>query len=451
MQNTELFEFEIINKEASIVKFNGNKKDINIIIPDTYDGKPVTEIKQDAFSDNLKIQTIILPKTLKRIQKRAFCGCKYLKEIEIPNSVIHIDEDVFFYCISLEKITLSNNLKSIPYRTFSHCFKLQDFILPDSIETIVEHAFCNCKNLTEIKLPKNLKSLHVTSFHGCENLSKILCENTNLKIPKKAFVDCNISNELSFSILKQLELTETQIINLLTNLIANWDNYDKKEQKEYITFFKRREKIKEFVFTQKNSALVHFLINQGVTIKIDKLLSYIEDSIKNNNNAVTAILLDYKNKNFTQDIIQEYNERKELVEIGLVLPTLKQFKEKWKCTKTPNGLIVTGYKGNETEQVTIPTELYDGTKIVEIKSTTTGNFKNIKKLIIEAEIKIIPEKTFSNCTQLEEITIPPQVEILPNYCFFNCYNLKELHVSKTTKIAPQALKGCKEVEVITND
>jgi len=75
-----------------------------VVIPDTFDGQPVTSIREQAFYD-----------------------CTSLTSLIIPSCVTSIGEGTFAYCTRLTSLTI-----------------------PDSVTSIGYWAFCDCTNLTDI-------------------------------------------------------------------------------------------------------------------------------------------------------------------------------------------------------------------------------------------------------------------------------------------------------------
>ena len=63
----------------------GTCTDKNIIIPDTYQGKPVEGIWIDAFKNCTEIQSITIPKSVNSIMYNAFANCTSLKEVIFEN------------------------------------------------------------------------------------------------------------------------------------------------------------------------------------------------------------------------------------------------------------------------------------------------------------------------------------------------------------------------------
>ena len=80
-------------------------------------------------------------KGVKVIGDRAFCGCKSLTNINIPNSVTTIGRGAFSRCNSLTSITIPNSVVTIIGNPFYFCTSLTSINIPNSVTTIGELAF----------------------------------------------------------------------------------------------------------------------------------------------------------------------------------------------------------------------------------------------------------------------------------------------------------------------
>ena len=103
-----------------------------IVIPATYNGKPVTKILPYAFTidmgDEGRINTT-------------------LKEVIIPASIKEI-------CMS----------------AFSNCVALESAVIPDGVEIIGDGAFEWCENL-EVVVPSSVTSIGTGAFEGVKSVT----------------------------------------------------------------------------------------------------------------------------------------------------------------------------------------------------------------------------------------------------------------------------------------
>lgn len=105
----EDFTFDYENGNAIITSYIGS--DLDIVVPNEIDGRPVTTIGKDAFK-SYDLNSIILPDTLQKIDTDAFNYCTQLKEIKIPDSVTYLGE-AFNHCENLETIEISDNIHEL--------------------------------------------------------------------------------------------------------------------------------------------------------------------------------------------------------------------------------------------------------------------------------------------------------------------------------------------------
>ena len=96
--------YELIeDKEEYKVSDLGTCTDDKIIVPEEYEGLPVTEIGEKAFFDHDHIISIVLPDTIIKIGDKAFANCDGLEDVAMPDTA-EIGTDVFRGSIKVEII-----------------------------------------------------------------------------------------------------------------------------------------------------------------------------------------------------------------------------------------------------------------------------------------------------------------------------------------------------------
>ncbi len=167
------FDYAVSNgNNATITNYKGNFKEVTI--PSAIDGYLITEIGDNAFSENENLITLQIPDTVKKIGAGAFAGCTRLKNINLPKSLTAINNSTFFCCYVLDKITIPEGVTSIGSNAFGACYTLKSITLPKSLKSIGEDAFSGCQ-FTNIKGLEGVQSIGKHAFYDCAGLiDKIL-------------------------------------------------------------------------------------------------------------------------------------------------------------------------------------------------------------------------------------------------------------------------------------
>ncbi|MDY5301162.1 MAG: leucine-rich repeat protein [Prevotella sp.] len=159
-------------------------------------------------------------KGVKVIGDWAFCGCKSLTNINIPNSVTTIGRGAFSRCNSLTSITIPNSVVTIIGNPFyfwygnlyneSKAFIYEDHVLfnknkttliayrakktnytiPNSVTTIGDWAFAGCDSLTSINIPNCVTTIGKFAFSHCDSLTSVNIPNSVTTIGDWAFGYC---------------------------------------------------------------------------------------------------------------------------------------------------------------------------------------------------------------------------------------------------------------------
>ncbi|MFI3255559.1 MAG: leucine-rich repeat domain-containing protein [Eubacteriales bacterium] len=462
--------------KISEAAFYDNRIVTSVVVPDS-----VTIVGKQAFYQCVNLTEITLSKELKTIGQEAFFDCKKLEQISLPEQVKEIEKGVFSDCVSLKEIQWSENLEFILDDAFSGCYSLEEISFPENLNCI-KKSFVGCINLQKITIPPSVNSIYKKAFEKCNSLEIIEIldrpegtEKLDLQIscfPYSAKMRENVlkkGQEVPDIIAKTFNKAHTQ--KYLTDLFASWDKLSetakdlfRQEWKKKITVKvkKGKNRLRNLMFLESTAKEMGIYFKEGFHLELPELEEYLEFSIKNENTAETALLLDYKNKTYSKDYLEELETRKNLVDIGLELPTLKELREKWTVTTRKDHIIINGYHGKSKVEILPPT-LADGTPIRKIKKTYDG-FKTLEKLTLPAGIEEIGESAFNETslevihipstvtyigtqafsdTKITEITLPSSLDYVNNGMFWGCAKLEKVILPDTiTKISKSAFNHC---------
>ncbi len=166
----------------------GQCKDKDVVIPATYDGKPVTAIGKDAFR-NSSIKSVTIPGSVTAIGAGAFEYCREIENLIIPDSVKKIGKFAFYGCDSLKSITLpfvGEAFDGTENTHFGFVFGAGNYLettsvgkIPESLQSVTisdgsgvteicERAFYGAHSLKNISLPNSLMIVGEGAFDGIE-------------------------------------------------------------------------------------------------------------------------------------------------------------------------------------------------------------------------------------------------------------------------------------------
>ncbi len=213
-----LFSFERKGDEYCVVGLN-DPTQINIVIPDTYRGLPVTTVGSWAFAYNESIVSVTFSENLDSIEECAFEQCYGLKNIVFGNGIATIGKSAFRVCTGLSKVTIPGNVKTIGASAFEGCKSLSSITIsngvttiessafagtaiksieiPNSVSKIGEGLFNSCSSLTTAIVGSGITNLSTGTFCYCDSLTKVTLPSSLTTIGIHAFADCKLLKSIT--------------------------------------------------------------------------------------------------------------------------------------------------------------------------------------------------------------------------------------------------------------
>jgi hypothetical protein len=202
--------------------FAKNTRIESFVVPNS-----VKVIDDTAFYWCTNLTSITLPDTLKVIRSNAFYGCENLTSIDIPNGVEEIESGVFIKCKSLSSVTIPRSVTSIGVLAFDECMSMTSidvasdnptyhsedgilfnknidtivkypcgkegdaYIIPDTVTQLADWSFAGCVNLKSIIIPDSVEVIGDGAFCGCENLTSIVIPSSVKSFGDRCFLACD--------------------------------------------------------------------------------------------------------------------------------------------------------------------------------------------------------------------------------------------------------------------
>lgn len=373
----EMFEYKVENGLVTITKYFGDSA--LVTVPNDIDGMPVVAIGRSAFRH-----------------------CDWVVSVVLPDTIEILYDFAFAFCLQIDYIKIPANLKIVGVGVFQCCINITELVFPVGVEKI--GAYC---------------------FDRCGELTRLFVLNENAIFSRKAFGFFDTCpDEMSFHLIKTLQ--PKYQAQFITEDIENWDYIEQSKKDEVSKIIYNNQKLQEILFFSNNFTIIKFLFEQNIKPNLENTLRYIEHYITQKDVNINAILLDYKNKIFTQAEVDAFVERKELICSGLVEMNFSEFNKTWVISKINDGYQINGYLGDKNE-VTIPAE-FDGRRITSLSKFRESFHKNrsVEILNIDAPLKTIPKKCFIYNQKLTKITIPDTVTSIGDKAFSICLKLAEI-------------------------
>lgn len=206
------FTWENNYSEITITGYVGASNELTV--PNTINGKPVTQIKKGAMKNFTGLKSIVIPGSVKTIEgvfegctgletvviaeqgledmTRAFVGCTALKFANVPTTVTKMEGAfdgcaklesaiavpagvaslyyTFQDCAALKKVTMHDGVKNLDY-AFDGCVSLADVNISTAVTELVS-TFQNCAALKSVQIPEGVRKLY-GAFSGCTSLVNV--------------------------------------------------------------------------------------------------------------------------------------------------------------------------------------------------------------------------------------------------------------------------------------
>lgn len=165
--------------------------ELHVIIPSTFNGKPVTAISDRAFDNNTSIVEVVVPESVTKIGYRAFNGCYNLKSVKLHDGITEMGDGAFYNCSLSDGFTIPAGVKTLKSGLFSST-QLKEIVIPATVEVIESDAFWNCNMLEKVTISEGVRAIGDEAFGVCNKLTSFHIPSTTIiGWAEEYYVDAN--------------------------------------------------------------------------------------------------------------------------------------------------------------------------------------------------------------------------------------------------------------------
>ena len=354
-------------------------------------------IPEYMMAGDWRVEEVILPENLQVIPAYALASCQNLKRVKMSSNVVEIGNSAFA-ASALEDIDLSS-VRTIGDRAF-HFTYLKKVDIPN-VENIGARAFSNCYYLEEIDLSK-VNEMGEYAFYECREL-KVVTLNSLSYLPEGAFSGC-------------YNLLRAEINN-----ISGFGGVDEEEissegpllhpyGKEAPFYGCSRLRTLKISFTEDakpggrimavDCRLLHSAVIQGLNVPLSPSEFSIMTSAGKMWDFIDPEDTETISKYWDSSADKIYGKSPELV-IYADTDEVKKYAEEAGIKYAP----ISDFK----EYIVDENGTCDLSDFDVFPDYFLRNNKDVKKVILSENLKVIPRGAFQGCENLRQVNIPQSV------------------------------------------
>ncbi len=106
-----------------------------------------------------------------------------VRSLELRSGITYIGESAFYKSVKLNTVILPDSVKTIGDNAFKDCTRLTEVSLSDGLTSIGDSAFWGCYSLVDMTFPASLEIINFGAFINCSRLAEVTFLGTAPELP----------------------------------------------------------------------------------------------------------------------------------------------------------------------------------------------------------------------------------------------------------------------------
>lgn len=173
---------------CGLYRYTSTSTETSFTVPDTYEGKTVTELMDFCLANAEYLTEIYIGKNIHTIGVWAMTNCQNLEAIYVSEENPYFTSvDGVLYNKDMTELLVYPNAKSPIETDANGNTSGGEFVVPDTVKSIRANAFYLCGNLRSITFNEGLETVGDKAFLKCGGLESLTLPSTLREIGVDAF------------------------------------------------------------------------------------------------------------------------------------------------------------------------------------------------------------------------------------------------------------------------
>lgn len=190
--------YTIENSQAIVTGYTDTTTRTEVVVPDEFEGVPVTEIADFSLFNAESVEKIVIGKNVQKIGGWSMTNNQKLKAFEVDSENQYFTSvDGVLYSKDMKTLIYYPPAKGIEFNNLGEAKNTVQYTIHDGVETIRTKAFYKCYYVDTIDIPSSVKNIEEKAFHRCNALKQVKIPDSVVTIGKDAFAYCGLLTEVT--------------------------------------------------------------------------------------------------------------------------------------------------------------------------------------------------------------------------------------------------------------